>query len=95
MKLKRTLVIGGELLAVAFLLFLVIGVWPTMYRYDVVRVGSMANQLVRTNRFTGNSQLLSAAGWRPLVPWTPPQATAERQPDIFDKISPDTPSGGK
>ena len=57
----------------AFLVFISIAFWPTLYRYDVIRVASpnwslaarsvYSEQLVRTNRITGHSEILTENGW--------------------------------
>lgn len=54
--MKRGLVVVG-------LIVLVLGAafgWPTAYRYD--HVGG--NHLVRTSRFSGESEILTEYGWR-------------------------------
>jgi membrane protein YdbS with pleckstrin-like domain len=45
-------------------------IWPTIYRYDVLRherkrgpIEDKTEQLIRTNRFTGTTQILSDHGW--------------------------------
>lgn len=41
------------------------GGWSCRYRYDSVKIGQLTG-LVRTNRFTGESQILwGGLGWRP------------------------------
>lgn len=39
-------------------IFIAAFVWPTMYRYD-----RFYKTVVRTNRFTGNAEMLTTEGW--------------------------------
>lgn len=41
-------------------------IWPTMYRYDHARFGSSPSLLVRINRVTGSSAVLTPSGWHDL-----------------------------
>src|SRR4051794_36985930 len=61
--MRRAIAGTALVMLLLMVLFLFYGVWPTLYRYDIVRIGGTPNQLVRTNRITGNAQVLSRAGW--------------------------------
>lgn len=58
--------LGLLLLSLAMLIILCFSyfVWPTIYRYDTFSTGSGANYPIRTNRFTGESEILKGFhGW--------------------------------
>jgi hypothetical protein len=65
--MKRGVMIFGGLVGCLFIAF----VWPTMYRYDTSQIDFTPNapaMLTRTNRFTGNCQLLYIYGWIDIRP---------------------------
>jgi hypothetical protein len=76
MKAVLALVVACVLGAFAF------GVWPTLYRYDRLKVGN-SEVPVRIHRFTGDTHVLGAYGWQRRgapqpapTPGQPAQATA-------------------
>jgi hypothetical protein len=65
---QKTITITLATLVVALL---AVFVWPTAYRYDRTNFVGVSNVLVRTNRFTGNSQSLTPNGWHDMKPAAP------------------------
>jgi hypothetical protein len=51
------------IVALILLAFFAAFVWPTIYRYDQATFVGNQKALVRTNRFTGNSQVMTPYGW--------------------------------
>lgn len=67
-------------------------VWPTLYRYDRTAIPGWGQTLVRTNRFTGKSAYLSAAGWMTAEPEPTPipglvvTGTGSGEPSFMDIV---------
>lgn len=67
---QRVVLILGAVGLVAILLF----VWPTLYRYDHIKMGPYSYP-VRIHRITGGAEMLYQTGWGKLGP--PPPAKAQ------------------
>jgi hypothetical protein len=52
-------------LAVVLLGFAVV-VWPTRYQFERIGLGPSPSVLVRIDRFTGEAEMLTGSGWRPM-----------------------------
>lgn len=74
--MKRLVII--QVFACVVLVFLGIFVWPTRYRYDHIKQGSMTLP-IRIDRFTGRAEALYLeGGWSDLTP-VPPERNMEPQ----------------
>jgi hypothetical protein len=90
------------LFALAAVVCLTLGltVWPTLYRYDQIHRDPGTSHLVRINRFTGQAEILSSHGWKPLAAEPPQPPAPVDEADPFAKYlrkpaspGPDEPGG--
>lgn len=56
-----------SVLGIGLCLFLALFVWPTLYTTEDVNLGSFGTQVVRTHRFTGETEFYGNGRWQPIT----------------------------